>query len=200
MVFRSVCFIKGTGGSATTAHGVVQSLATGDDTLICPWHGFAYNVTNGSLLVDPNVKLETYPVMIRDGKVHLTIPMATLSPYAAEAVEDISEADLTVPSLKENEFLLSALGPGQVMAVELDGETVAVYNVEGKYYATQNDCTHAMGPLSEGELDGYNIVCPWHASCFDVRDGSVTCPPARTPVETYKVIVDGEVGRVVEEE
>jgi nitrite reductase/ring-hydroxylating ferredoxin subunit len=180
--------------------GPVAAGKLDDDTLICPWHGFAYNVTNGSLLMDPNVKLETYPVIIRDGEVHLTVPMANLSPYVEAALDEVNEVELTVPSLKENEFLLSALGPGQVMAVELDGETVAVYNVDGKYFATQNDCTHAMGPLSEGELDGYNIVCPWHASCFDVRDGSVTCPPARIPVETYKVIVDGEIGRVVEEE
>jgi nitrite reductase/ring-hydroxylating ferredoxin subunit len=80
--------------------------------------------------------------------------------------------------------------------VEVDGEVVAVYNVDGDYFATQNSCTHARGPLSKGRLDGYNVICPWHDSCFDVRNGEVTCKPARKPVKTYQVQLEGEIGRV----
>jgi nitrite reductase/ring-hydroxylating ferredoxin subunit len=180
--------------------GPVAAGKLDDDTLICPWHGFAYNVTNGCLLMDTNVKLETYPVTIMEGEVHLTIPMASLSPYVAAAYEEVTEESLASPTLADNEFLLSKLAPGEITAVEVNGEMVAVYNVDGQYYATQNECTHTAGPLDEGELDGYEIVCPWHASCFDIRDGSVTCGPAKIPLQTYMVILDGEIGRVVENE
>jgi 3-phenylpropionate/trans-cinnamate dioxygenase ferredoxin subunit len=95
-----------------------------------------------------------------------------------------------------NEFLTSELQPGQIKLVQVDGEDVAVYNVEGTFYATQNDCTHVGGPLNEGELNGKEVVCPWHASCFDVTSGAVTCPPAKKPLRTYRVTVDGAVGRV----
>jgi nitrite reductase/ring-hydroxylating ferredoxin subunit len=44
------------------------------DELVCPWHGYRYNLTNGSLLVDPAVKLDMYPVSVRDGNVYLVIP------------------------------------------------------------------------------------------------------------------------------
>ncbi len=75
-------------------------------------------------------------------------------------------------------------------------DAVAVFNVDGSYYATQDDCTHAGGPLNEGELDGHQIICPWHGSCFDVRDGSVCGGPAKKPLKMYRVIVEGDIARV----
>ncbi|OGO64457.1 MAG: hypothetical protein A2Z45_02905 [Chloroflexi bacterium RBG_19FT_COMBO_55_16] len=98
--------------------------------------------------------------------------------------------------LKENEFRTSELKPGQVKLLFLKGEPVAVYNVDGEFYATQDACTHAGGPLSEGELEGNMIVCPWHGSCFDVRDGQVKCGPAEDPVKIYRVILEGDIGRI----
>ena len=73
---------------------------------------------------------------------------------------------------------------------------MAVFNVEGQFYATQDECTHADGPLTEGDLVGCTIICPWHASIFDVGDGSVKDGPAMDPLKVYKVAVDGEIGRV----
>jgi len=73
---------------------------------------------------------------------------------------------------------------------------VAVYNIDGTHYATQDECTHADGPLSEGDLDGCAVICPWHASAFDVRDGSVLIGPATEPLRTYRVVIEGEIGRV----
>jgi nitrite reductase/ring-hydroxylating ferredoxin subunit len=100
------------------------------------------------------------------------------------------------PRLKENEFWVRDLQPGQVKLVHLDGQAVAVYNVADSFYATQDECTHAAGPLSEGDLDGNVITCPWHASCFDVTDGKVLCRPATQPLKTYCVVVMGEIGYV----
>ena len=66
-----------------------------------------------------------------------------------------------------------------------------VANVEGKYYAIGNVCTHVGGPLAEGTLEGYEIECPWHGSKFDVKSGEPTRPPAKRPEPTYEIKVEG---------
>ena len=173
-------------------------VATGSlrgDTLTCPWHGFQYNLTNGELLTDPKARLEMYPVELRDGEIHLQIPVLRRDLIEISILEE-HETQLEVLELKENEFRTSELKPGQVKLLFLKGEPVAVYNVDGEFYATQDACTHAGGPLSEGELEGNMIVCPWHGSCFDVRDGQVKCGPAEDPVKIYRVILEGDLGRI----
>lgn len=169
------------------------------DTLTCPWHGYQYDVRDGKLLLDSSTHLPSYPVEIRDGEVYIKV-RTLMRDEAAVSLEGMLPKvvlDMGKPSLKPNEFWAGSLDPGQITQVEVDGEEVAVYNVDGEYYATQNHCTHASGPLSEGRLDGYNIICPWHDSCFDVRTGEVTCKPARNPVKTYKIQLEGEIGRVL---
>ncbi|HEX8221040.1 MAG TPA: non-heme iron oxygenase ferredoxin subunit [Chloroflexia bacterium] len=84
--------------------------------------------------------------------------------------------------------------PGSCGLVKLGSEEVAVFNVEGQFYATQNRCTHAGGPLCEGGLWGDIVQCPWHGSEFNVRTGEVVSGPARTPIKTYSVTVhDGVI-------
>jgi glycine betaine catabolism B len=75
----------------------------------------------------------------------------------------------------------------QMKSVEVSGEKICVVNVEGKYYAIGNVCTHVGGPLAEGTLEGYEVECPWHGSKFDVRTGE----PARRPESTYELKIDG---------
>jgi glycine betaine catabolism B len=81
--------------------------------------------------------------------------------------------------------------PSTMKAVEVAGEKICVANVEGKYYAIGNVCTHVGGPLAEGTLEGYEVECPWHGSKFDVRSGEPTRPPAKRPEPTYEVKVEG---------
>jgi nitrite reductase/ring-hydroxylating ferredoxin subunit len=50
--------------------------------------------------------------------------------------------------------------------------------------------------LSEGELEGKTITCPWHSSCFDVTNGAVECGPAQKPLEVFNVLVEGDIARV----
>jgi nitrite reductase/ring-hydroxylating ferredoxin subunit len=76
--------------------------------------------------------------------------------------------------------------------VKVAGKEVTVYNVAGEYYATQDDCTHVGGPLSEGELKENIVTCPWHGSCFDVKSGRAQCGPATEPLATYQVTVMGD--------
>ena len=79
----------------------------------------------------------------------------------------------------------------KMKAVEIAGENICLINVEGKYYAIGNVCTHEGGPLAEGTLEGYEVECPWHGSKFDIRTGKVTRPPANEPESTYEVKVEG---------
>jgi glycine betaine catabolism B len=83
------------------------------------------------------------------------------------------------------------LRPSQMKQVQVGGEAVCVANIDGKYYAINNVCTHEGGPLADGTLTGFEVECPWHGSKFDIRTGKVTNPPAEQPEQTYEVRVDG---------
>jgi uncharacterized protein YbjT (DUF2867 family)/nitrite reductase/ring-hydroxylating ferredoxin subunit len=94
--------------------------------------------------------------------------------------------------LKENEFRISEVPPGSVLLL---GE-VAVFNVEGGLCATQARCTHRQGPLTEGTVDGSTVTCPLHGAQFNVWTGAVVRGPARDPLKTYRVTIEGDIGRV----
>jgi nitrite reductase (NADH) small subunit len=164
------------------------------DVLTCPWHGFQYDVTNGQLLVDPAAQLATYPIFLEEGQIVLQVPdlSAALAAAAAPAAATLAETR----TMQSNEFKIGDVPPGAIKCVELDDRTIAVYNVAGRFYATQNECPHAEGPLCEGALEGAIVECPWHGSRFDVRTGAVVARPAKDPLKTYRVSVDGEIGRV----
>lgn len=81
---------------------------------------------------------------------------------------------------------------GEVIRVEHDDLELAVYNVDGDFYVTDNACTHGPGELSEGYLEGHVIECDFHQGKFDVRNGEVVAPPCMVPVKTYKVVPHDE--------
>jgi anthranilate 1,2-dioxygenase ferredoxin subunit len=78
------------------------------------------------------------------------------------------------------------------LKVEAGDLTLAVFNVEGTFYVTDDACTHGPGSLSEGYLDGHVIECDFHNGAFDLRTGAVVTPPCMIPVRTYRVIVEGD--------
>lgn len=91
--------------------------------------------------------------------------------------------------------------PGEmVRAVLPDGTAIAIYNVDGTFFATNDLCTHGAASLSEdGALDGFTIECSWHFGSFDVRTGEPTAAPCTERLETYPVrIDDGQVCVVIE--
>jgi uncharacterized protein YbjT (DUF2867 family)/nitrite reductase/ring-hydroxylating ferredoxin subunit len=94
--------------------------------------------------------------------------------------------------LEANEFRISEVPPGSVLLL---GD-VAVFSVEGGFCATQARCTHRQGALSEGTLDGSTVICPLHCAQFNVWTGAVLRGPAKDPLQTYAVTLDGDVGRV----
>lgn len=88
---------------------------------------------------------------------------------------------------------MDELKPGTCKVVTANGRDLALCNVGGTLYATDNTCPHKGGPLGEGELDGAHITCPWHGWQFDVTTGQCKHNPAAR-VGTVKVVVqDGDV-------
>ena len=82
---------------------------------------------------------------------------------------------------------LAELPPGSAKAVEVSGKAIALYNVGGEVFATDNTCPHRGGPLGEGDLEAQVITCPWHGFQYDVKTGtcvtnaalSIGCHPVR---------------------
>jgi len=79
---------------------------------------------------------------------------------------------------------------GEVLRVETGGLTVAVFNLDGTFYVTDDACTHGPGSLSEGCIDGDNIECNFHQGIFNIRTGEVVAPPCIVPVKAYTTVVD----------
>ena len=85
------------------------------------------------------------------------------------------------------------LPPGEATTVKAD-VAIAVFNVDGEFFAIDDTCTHQDASLADGWLEGCTIECPLHASCFDLRTGKPSGPPAKVAVRTHRVVVaDGMV-------
>ncbi|MBI2846131.1 MAG: non-heme iron oxygenase ferredoxin subunit [Chloroflexi bacterium] len=82
--------------------------------------------------------------------------------------------------------------PGERKIRDLGELIVAVFNIDGEYYAIEDVCTHDGGPVAEGELEGHTIICPRHGAHFDVRSGAVLSMPAVVPIDSYPVRIEGE--------
>ena len=172
---RNLCLHRG---------GPVATGMLDGDTITCPWHGFQYNITTGQLLVDPNAKLDTFEVVLENDEVHLLVP-----DFAGSATPAPRELD-------PDQFRVADVAPGQTRLVQVGEDSVAVYNVGGTFFATQDTCTHQGGPLSEGTLENDTITCPIHGSCFNVTNGEVVRGPATRKLQLYRVTVNGDVAHV----
>ena len=82
------------------------------------------------------------------------------------------------------------LEPGQCKTVRANDRIIALYNVDGTFYASDDTCSHNGGPLGEGTLEGTTITCPWHHWQYDVTTGQMKVN-ASTKIDTYAVRVEG---------
>jgi nitrite reductase/ring-hydroxylating ferredoxin subunit len=83
----------------------------------------------------------------------------------------------------------SSLGDGAMLGVEVGDHMIAVYDVEGELFATDNTCTHAFAMLTDGFLDGDIVECPLHGGCFNVKTGEGQGAPITEDIKTYPVRV-----------
>jgi 3-phenylpropionate/trans-cinnamate dioxygenase ferredoxin subunit len=82
--------------------------------------------------------------------------------------------------------------PGTISVHDVAGARIALCNVNGRFYAIDDVCTHDGGPLDQGELQGNLVECPRHGAKFDVTTGRPAVLPAVRPVRTYPVRVEGD--------
>ena len=89
---------------------------------------------------------------------------------------------------------VDAFTPGQCKVVDVDDVMVAVFNLEGEFYAIEDVCTHDGSEIASGCIVGDEIECPRHAARFNIKTGEVTAPPAYEAVDIFPVrVVDGVV-------
>jgi naphthalene 1,2-dioxygenase system ferredoxin subunit len=86
----------------------------------------------------------------------------------------------------------SAVSDGEVVGVTVAGHEIALYDIDGEIFATDDICTHAYAKLSDGWLEKGEIECPLHAGRFDIKTGKATAPPCVDDVKTYPVRVEGD--------
>ena len=88
----------------------------------------------------------------------------------------------------------SELPNGERLFVEVSDKPIVIFNIAGQFFAIGDVCTHDNGPLGDGMLEGYNVVCPRHGAEFDVRTGKVLELPAVVDIPAYPVqIRDGSI-------
>ncbi|GMG84825.1 non-heme iron oxygenase ferredoxin subunit [Paralimibaculum aggregatum] len=87
---------------------------------------------------------------------------------------------------------VNELDDGEMIGVEIGERRIAIYKVDGEFYATDNICTHAFAILSDGWLDGDVVECPLHGGCFNVCTGKALGDPVEVDLQTYELrVVDG---------
>jgi len=86
--------------------------------------------------------------------------------------------------------LESELENGGRLFVEVDGQAIVVFNIAGELFAIADLCSHDNGPLVEGDVEEYQVVCPRHGARFDIRTGKALSLPAVVDIPTYPVRVN----------
>jgi ethylbenzene dioxygenase ferredoxin component len=84
------------------------------------------------------------------------------------------------------------IAPDSVKAFEVGDKRLAVFNLGGQFYVTDDECTHAAASLADGMLEGDVIECSMHFGAFHVPTGAVKAPPCEMALRTYKVVPDGD--------
>jgi 3-phenylpropionate/trans-cinnamate dioxygenase ferredoxin subunit len=87
----------------------------------------------------------------------------------------------------------TSLASGDYAQTEVDGVIVAVFNVDGQFYAIEDTCTHDGGGLTGGAVEGCQVICPRHGARFCLRTGAALTPPAYEPVRTYAIRINNGV-------
>lgn len=81
---------------------------------------------------------------------------------------------------------------GERIFLEIGTHQIVVFNLAGHFYAIGDVCTHDDGPLGDGDLDGYEVICPRHGARFDIRNGKAMALPAVLDTPSYPVRVVGD--------
>jgi 3-phenylpropionate/trans-cinnamate dioxygenase ferredoxin component len=90
----------------------------------------------------------------------------------------------------------TALADGEHVVVDIDGADVAVFKIDGQFYAIEDVCSHDGAEIASGELDGDEIICPRHGARFCVKTGAVKAPPAYEDIACFPVKIENGIVQV----
>jgi len=85
------------------------------------------------------------------------------------------------------------LPEGERLFIEVEGRSIVIFNLAGKFYAIGDVCSHDNGPVGDGEIEEHEIICPRHGARFDIRTGKATSLPAVVDIPSYPVRVVGNM-------
>jgi len=89
---------------------------------------------------------------------------------------------------------ISEFPDGERLFLQINGQPIVIFSLNGEYFATSDECSHDGGPVGDGQIEGFEIICPRHGARFDIRTGKVTRLPAVEPISSYPVrVVDGQL-------
>jgi nitrite reductase/ring-hydroxylating ferredoxin subunit len=95
-------------------------------------------------------------------------------------------------SLKKND-----VQEGQLIKVEINDKSIVLSKINGKFYAMDSVCSHEGGPLEEGTMEGFTLICPWHQGKYDIRSAKASHETDWvTDMHSYSVIVDDNSGEI----
>ena len=86
---------------------------------------------------------------------------------------------------------MKSIPEGSGTSIDIEGKSLAVFNISGQFYAMDNTCAHRGGPLGEGSLEGQEVTCPWHGWQYNVVTGACSTNPAAGQ-KIYKTKVEGD--------
>ena len=84
------------------------------------------------------------------------------------------------------------IAPATAKAFDVGDRRLAVFNIGGRFYVTDDECTHAAASLADGMIDGDVVECCMHMGSFHIPSGKVVEPPCEVPLRTYKVVLQGD--------
>ena len=154
--------------------------------LRCPYHGWKYDHTGQCIEVPSEPSESGYCKKVKlmsggsEGSSRSLLrfsPISNRKRIAAMRVE-LCKAD--------------QVSTGTALRVEAGGLTVAVFNIDGQFYVTDDACTHGPGSLSEGFIEGDAVECNFHNGQFNIKTGEIVSPPCMIPVRTYPTMVEGK--------
>ncbi|MGE0487498.1 MAG: Rieske 2Fe-2S domain-containing protein [Gammaproteobacteria bacterium] len=95
--------------------------------------------------------------------------------------------------------IAAAMPVGTVRQLEVPGcGALALYRLADGFYATDDRCTHGEASLADGDVDGDEIVCPFHLGRFDIRTGNATAAPCVTALTCHRIVADADGALIVE--
>tara|TARA_B100001079_G_C16382383_1_gene502703 strand:+ start:1180 stop:1494 length:315 start_codon:yes stop_codon:yes gene_type:complete len=95
--------------------------------------------------------------------------------------------------MKVKTINISEINENSVKVVNIENKDIAIFNVDGEFYAIDDLCSHADASLAEGEVFDCKVECPLHGAEFDLKTGEAVTLPATRPVDTYMISVENDI-------